>query len=213
MRVIRAAAVLWVLALLHIHLHHFHGPPFDYTALALACAASWIGVPGPGEPLLIYAGVLAARHRLDINEVVLVAFFSATAGGVVGWLIGLKAGRAVLVAPGPFQHFRVGAVQRGEKIFDRYAVAAVLLTPSWVAGIHRVRGSVYQPTNVISALAWAAGLGYGAYVIGPAVLDFFTDLGLVAGVVTASVIIAIVVLEIAWWRRRHKRLEQRTDGS
>ncbi len=209
---IRAAAVLWVLALLHLRFHHFHGPPFDYTALALACAASWVGVPGPGEPVLIAAGVLAARHRLDITEVVLVAWIAATAGGVVGWLIGLKAGRAVLAAPGPLQSFRIGAVRRGEKIFDRYAVIAVLMAPSWVAGIHKVRWTVYHPTNIISALAWAAGLGFGAYLIGPAVLDFFDDVGVVAGVVTVAVIVAIVVLEIVWWRRRRKRREQRVSG-
>lgn len=210
----RAAAVLWVLALLHLHLRHphFHGPPFDYSLLALACAASWIGVPGPGEPLLIYAGVLAAHHQLDITEVVLVAFVSATAGGVIGWLIGLKAGRAVLVAPGPFQSFRIGAVQRGEQIFHRYAVIAVLMAPSWVAGIHKVRPSVYHPTNAISALAWAAGLGFGAYLIGPAVLDFFDDVGLVAGIATVVLVVAVVAAEIFWRRRRRTRRDQRIGG-
>ena len=42
-------------ALLHIHIHlhpHFHGPPIDYVGLAAGCAASWVGLPGPGEPLV-----------------------------------------------------------------------------------------------------------------------------------------------------------------
>ncbi len=159
--------------------------------------------------MLIYAGVLAARHQLDIVGVVLVAWIAATAGGIIGWLIGLKAGRAVLVAPGPFQSLRIGAVRRGERIFDRYAVIAVLMTPSWVAGINKVRGSVYQPTNALSALAWAAGLGFGAYLIGPSVLDFFDDLGLVTGVVTVVVIVGLVAIEIFWRRRRQTRRELR----
>jgi membrane protein DedA with SNARE-associated domain len=204
--VIRAAAVPLLLALLHFHVHRdFHGPPFDYLGLAIAAAASWIGIPGPGEPILIYAGVLAARHELDIVGVVLVAWVAATVGGIIGWLIGLRAGRAVLVAPGPFQSLRIGAVRRGEKIFDRYAVIAVLMTPSWVAGINRVRGSVYQPTNAISALAWAAGLGFGAYLIGPPVLDFFSDLGLVTGILTIVVIVGLFAMEIFWRRRRRTR--------
>jgi membrane protein DedA with SNARE-associated domain len=214
--VIRTAAVPAILALLHFHLHvhrDFHGPPFDYVGLALAAAASWIGVPGPGEPVLIYAGVLAARHQLDIVGVVLVAWAAATAGGVIGWLIGLKAGRAVLIAPGPFQSLRLGAVRRGENIFDRYAVIAVLVTPSWVAGINKVRGSVYQPTNALSALAWAAGLGFGAYLIGPAVLDFFEDLGLATGIITVVVIIVLVAMEVFWHRRRATRRDQRAGES
>ena len=58
---------------LRLH-HHFHGPPIDYGALAAAAAASWIGVPGPGEPVLIAAGVFAAQHRLDIVSVLVVAW-------------------------------------------------------------------------------------------------------------------------------------------
>ena len=65
--------------------------------------------------MLIYAGVLAAQHKLDIVGVVLVAWVAATAGGVIGWLIGLKAGTGRLVAPGPLQSFRLepcGAASR-----------------------------------------------------------------------------------------------------
>ena len=94
-------------------------------------------------------------------------------------------------------------MRRGEQIFDRYAVIAVLITPSWVAGINKVRGAIYQPTNVISALAWAAGLGFGAYLIGPAVLDFFTDVGLVTGHRHGRRDrTGCVAMEIVWRRRR-----------
>ena len=156
MRLARAA--LWIppLALLHLH-HHFHGPEVDYVGLAVGAAASWAGLPGPGEPLLIAAGVLAAQHKLDIGSVVFVAWAAATAGGIVGWLIGLGAGRALVTAPGPLLGPRVRAVERGERIFERYPIAAIVLTPAWVAGINRVRGRVYQPVNAVTALLWAKG--------------------------------------------------------
>jgi membrane protein DedA with SNARE-associated domain len=207
MRLGRAALALPVLALLHIHLHHqFHGPPFDYVGLAAAAAASWIGVPGPGEPVVIAAGVLAAKHQLAIVSVVLVAWVAATAGGVVGWLIGRVAGRAVLTAPGPLRRFRLLAVERSEQVFNRYPVIAIVLTPSWVAGIHRVRSAIYQPTNAAAALFWAAGLGFGSYLIGPAVLDLFSDLGLVTGIIVGAVIVGMVGLEVRRRRlRRHRR--------
>jgi membrane protein DedA with SNARE-associated domain len=209
LRVPRAAVVLPLLGLLHIHLHHqFHGPPFDYAGLAVASAASGIGVPGPGEPVLIYAGVLAARHQLDIVGVVFVAWAAATTGGVVGWLVGLKAGRVFLTASGPLHSLRLGAVRRGERIFERYAVIAVLLTPSWVAGIHRVRATVYHPTNAISAAVWASGLGFGAYLAGPVVLDLFNDVGLVTAIATITLLASGVVLEVFWLRRRRKRRGQ-----
>jgi membrane protein DedA with SNARE-associated domain len=202
-----AAVAHVVPALLHLHVHlrfahRFHGPPVDYAGLAVAAAASWIGVPGPGEPVLIAAGVLAAKHKLDLASVLVVAWAAATAGGVAGWAIGLKAGRTFLTAPGPLRSARIKAVDRGEAVFTRYPVIAIVLTPSWIAGIHRVRPAIYHPTNVVSAALWAAGLGLGGYFAGPAVIDVVGDLGTVAAVAVGLVIAAAVVLELR--RRRHR---------
>ena len=50
-----------------------------------------------------------------------------------GWLIGMKAGRKVLSAPGPLHRARRSALAKGDEVFNRYAVYAIFLTPSWVA--------------------------------------------------------------------------------
>ena len=192
--------------LLQLHLgavarHRVEGPAVDYYGLAAAAAASWVGVPGPGEPVLIAAGVLAARHKLDLTTVLLVAWAGATTGGVIGWAVGRKAGRRVLTARGPLLRLRLRAVERGERVFERYPVMAILLTPSWIAGIHRVRSSVYQPTNAVAAAVWAAGIGVGSYLAGPSVIDFVNDFGAGTSVILAAVIIGAVGLEVA---RRHR---------
>jgi membrane protein DedA with SNARE-associated domain len=199
-----AATALLFPALLHIqvHLHRFHGPPFDYAGLAAAAAASWVGLPGPGEPVLIAAGVLAAKHQLDLFEVLMVAWLSATAGGVVGWAVGLKAGRAFWTAPGPLRAMRIKAADRGEQIFARYPVIAIVMTPSWVAGINRVRSAVYQPTNAISAAVWTLGLGVGGYFVGPPVLELFTDFGTVTAIVVVVVIAGLAAAALLRGRRR-----------
>jgi membrane protein DedA with SNARE-associated domain len=191
-----------IAALLHIHLHHLHGSPIDYLGLALAAAASWVGVPGPGEPVLIAAGVVAARHKLDISSVLLIAWFGAAVGGVVGWVIGLKAGRALVTARGPLRRLRLHAVARGEDVFRRYPVIAIVLTPSWIAGIHRVRAALYLPVNAIGAALWAVGIGLSAYLAGPTVIDFVGDLGLVTGVALGALLGVVAWTEI---RRRARR--------
>ena len=197
--VILKVSSLLVLALLR---HHFHGSSVDYWAVAAASAASWLGVPGPGEPVLIAAAVLAAHHRLDITTVIGVAFVFAVAGGVAGWLIGKMLGRTVLETRGPLLRFRLRTLSRGDEIFTRYPVVAIVLTPSWIAGIHHVNSVVYQITNVATAFIWAVGIGLAAYIIGPAVIDAVQDLGLVTGVGLALLITAGVVIEI---RRRRRR--------
>lgn len=194
-----------LLALIDPHHHHIHGSVWDYAGVGAASAASWAGLPGPGEPVLIAAGVLAAKHHLDITTVVLVAWFAATVGGMAGWLLGLKAGRAVMAGPGPFRSLRIGAVARGDRVFARHPVMAILISPPWFAGIHRVRSSVYQPINVISAGVWAAGIGFGAYFFGSVVVEFVNDFGLVTGIIVGLGIAIAVALEVRHQRRRRAR--------
>jgi membrane protein DedA with SNARE-associated domain len=193
-----------VVVVFAIHIHHkFHGPPFDYATLAAAVIASWAGLPGPGEPVLFAAGVLAAHHKLDIASVLVVSFVTAVAGGVAGWAVGIKAGRALVTAPGPLFKLRQRALRRGEAVFERYVALAIFLAPSWVAGIHGVRAPVYMFWNAFWALAWTLGIGLGAYYAGPPILDVLVDLGWVS--VAGLVLLVVAGLAIELRRRRARR--------
>jgi membrane protein DedA with SNARE-associated domain len=198
-------ALFHVQAALLTH-RHGHGSVWDYLGVAAAAAASWVGVPGPGEPVLIGAGIWASKGRLDLATVLVVAWVGATIGGVIGWALGRRAGRTLITAQGPLHAARLRAVARGERIFERYAVIAIIFTPSWVAGIHRVSSRVYQPTNAVSAATWAVGIGVGSYFAGPAVIEWVDDAGLGTSLVLLALILCAVALELA---RRH-RLRSRT---
>ena len=193
---------LFVFAL-HLFHHHVATASIDYFALALGAFASWVGVPGPGEPLLIAAGIVAAKHKLDIAPVLIWAFVGAVTGGLVGWLVGWFAGRTVMTARGPLQRLRLTAVERGEEVFDRLTVVAILLAPSWVAGIHRVGPVLYNVTNVMSAAVWAVGIGLAAYYVGPPVLDVLSDVGTVTAIGLVALVLVGVAFEV---RRRHHRV-------
>jgi membrane protein DedA with SNARE-associated domain len=195
---------------LHLHIHvlhlfqHVKGSPIDYVAVALAAFASWAGFPGPGEPVLIAAAIVASKHKLGIGPLVFWASVGATVGGVAGWALGLMAGRRLLTARGPLHGFRVRAVERGEELFRRFAIPAIIFTPSWVAGIERSRARVYLPVNLVSAtLLWAAPIAYGAYYAGPPLLDLVGDLGVIATV--ALVLFVVVVVGGELLRRRRAR--------
>jgi membrane protein DedA with SNARE-associated domain len=189
---------LLLLAILH------HVPPanIDYAALALGAFASWAGVPGPGEPLLIAAGIIAAQHKIDITPVLAWAFVGATLGGTFGWLFGRIAGRTVMTAPGPLHRLRLKAVERGEEVFQRLTVIAILLAPSWVSGIHRAGTGIYLVTNTLSAAAWAVGIGLGAYYFGPPVLDVLADIGTATAIGLVLLVLVAIGLELNRRRRR-----------
>jgi membrane protein DedA with SNARE-associated domain len=186
-----------------IRLHHrFHGPRGDYFGLAGAAVASWAGLPGPGEAALITAGVLAAHHKLDLLSVVATAWAGATVGGTAGWWIGLKAGREVVTKSGPLHHFRIAALERGDRFYERFGLLGVFFAPSWVAGIHGMRPISFIAANAVSALIWALMFGLGAYFLGPTVADLVVDLGLVGGILIGALAIAAVVGVIVRSRRR-----------
>jgi membrane protein DedA with SNARE-associated domain len=196
--------------LLVFALHLFHHnvasrAQIDYVALALGAFASWVGLPGPGEPLLIAAAIIAAKHKLDIAPVLLWAFVGAAFGGFVGWVAGWFGGRKVMTAPGPLRSLRLRAVERGEEVFDRLTVIAILLAPSWVTGIHRVGPVLYNVTNVVSAAVWAVGIGLAAYYVGPPVLDILADVGTVTAIGLVALVLVGIGLEIRRRRRHHLR--------
>jgi membrane-associated protein len=190
--------------------HHVRGPRGDYLGLAGAAVAGWAGLPGPGEAALVTAGVLASRHKLDIASVVAVAWLGATAGGIVGWLIGLKAGRAVVTARGPLRRLRLRIVDRGDRFFERYGALAVFFTPSWVAGVHGMRWTRYLPANAIAALAWALAVGLGSFAIGPSITDVLDDIGLVGTLILVALVAGAVAVAL-WRRSRRGNAHERRD--
>src|SRR5207244_7829985 len=137
----------------------------------------------------------------DLGEVLAVAFVGATAGGVLGWLLGLKLGHSVFGGPGPLRRTRLRVLGAGERFYERYGVLAVFFTPSWLAGINRMRSRTYLIANAVSALLWALLVGVGAYLIGPSIEDVLSDVGL-AG---AAVILAIVAAGVGERVRRRRR--------
>ncbi len=197
-----AGAVLLVLAAFHPHLH---AASFDYLGVALAAAASWVGVPGPGEPVLIAAGIYAARGHVDLLDVLLVAWAGATAGGVAGWLLGRRGGRALWLAPGPFQHQRLATIVRGERFFERHAFVGVYLVPSWVVGINGMRAARFLPANAFWALAWTLLVGGGAYLVGPSIADVIGDIGLIGGLTLAALVVAGIATALMRRRRGDSR--------
>jgi membrane-associated protein len=189
-----------LLALAHRHLH---GPSVDYAGVGLAAVGGWAGVPGVGEAALVAGGILAARGRLSLPEVVAVAWLGATVGGIAGWLIGLKVGHAVFAGPGPFRATRMRMLAAGERLYERHGALAVFFTPAWLAGIHRMHSRAYLVLNAISALLWAITVGVGAYLIGPSIADVVSDVGL------AGVVLVVVVASGGWIATRVRRARSR----
>ena len=118
-----------------------------------------------------------------------------------------------MIAPGPLRRQRLKAVERGEEVFQRLAVIAILLAPSWVSGINRAGTAVYLITNAVSAALWAVGIGLGAYYIGPAVLDVLADVGTVTAIGLVLLVLVGIGLEVRRRRAPHRPAAVTVTGS
>ena len=196
----RVGLGLAVIAALHIHAR---GPGIDYIGVFVASLASWVGLPGPGEAALVAAGISAGHHHLDISALIALAWVGAAVGGMIGWFVGLRAGRGVLTSRGPLHRLRLAVIARGERFYDRYGLIAVLFTPSWIAGIHNMHLRRYAPANAASALLWALGWGLAAYFVGPSITDVIGDAGSARWLIVIG--LAAVFAAIALLRHRRQR--------
>jgi membrane protein DedA with SNARE-associated domain len=199
---------LSTLVLLAVLKPHHGGSGVDYIGVFVASAASWALLPGPGEAALIAAGISAARGHLDLASVIAVAWAGATVGGTAGWVLGVKGGRGLLMAPGPLIHVRLGLIARGDRFYERYGPVAVFFTPSWIAGVHDMRWPRFLPANALSALTWALSIGLGAYLVGPSITDIVADAGLAGGALLAALFVFAVVLVL----RRRSHRSARSEG-
>ncbi len=193
------------LASAHEAVHHALGVPAhrfhrgreraDYLGVFLASIFSWVAVPGPGEAALIAAGISARHGHLDLTTVIAAAFLGSTLGGMAGWQVGRRGGRALLTAPGLLLRLRLSMVKKGDHFYERYGPVAVLFTPSWMAGIHNMRWSRFLLANTLSALVWAAGIGVGADLLGPSIAD-------IQGTAGVFILIAIALVALALFLMR-----------
>lgn len=177
-----------------IHLVHLHGPAQDYVGLALLALLSGIGLYGFGEVAVISAGIYAAHHELDIMPVVICAWLGALAGGQIGWVVGVHGLRRLLNAPGPLLKIRQNLLHHSDRIYRRHHTLAVLVTPSWTAGLHRTAWRHFFFLSALATLLWAGALAEGAFWIGSSLTNNIADdIGIALGVLIALVVVYYLV--------------------
>jgi membrane protein DedA with SNARE-associated domain len=149
-----------------------------YPVLFALIAVETMGIPLPGETALITAGIVAARGHLSIELVILLAAAAAILGDNVGFAIGRRYGRRLLLwEGGPFPHHRRRLIEVGEPFFDRHGPKAVFLgrwvsglriTAAWLAGAHKMAWPTFTFWNALGGICWALSIGLAAYYGGHA---------------------------------------------
>lgn len=176
-----------------------------YVILYLGVAASWMGIPIVGAGALAAAGVLASEGELSIWLVAVVATFAAWTGGYVGYLLGVRAGGALVDRGGRWQRERRRVMLAGEQLYRRWGRLAVFVTPTWVSGALKMPRDTFLIWNALAAIVSTCIAALGAYGIGAAVVGRLSVRSGTLALAVAALALVVLALLVGWSIARRRR--------
>jgi membrane protein DedA with SNARE-associated domain len=190
---------------------------YGYAAVFLFVMVESLGVPLPGETMVIAAAVYAgATHHLTVWLIWLIAAAAAIIGDNVGFAIGHWGGYALLRRYGSKVRLDEAKVKVGRLIFDRHGgkvvffgrfVSILRTYAAFLAGTNRMRYARFLAFNAAGGIVWAAIYAFGFYYLGGQLTKARGPVDYALGGVAVIVVIAFIV----WIRRHEKRLEAEAE--
>ncbi|MFE3587444.1 DedA family protein [Streptomyces niveus] len=196
-------------------------PPIAiYVLVGVVIGLESLGIPLPGEIVLVSSALLASQHG-DINPYILGA--CATAGAIIGdsigYAIGRKGGRPLLAwLAGKFpKHFGEPQIAMAERSFQKWGMWAVFfgrfvallrIFAGPLAGVLRMPYWKFLIANVLGGIVWAGGttaVVYSVGVVAEAWLKRFSWLGLVLAVLVGLTSMLVI-------RSRAKKASEQAEA-
>ncbi len=163
-----------------------------------------LGIPLPGEIVLVSAALLSSRHELEVSPLWIAVAGSAGAiiGDSIGYGIGHRYGRSLFDRLGRRfpKHFGPKNVNFAESVFLRWGVFAVFfgrfiallrIFAGPLAGALKMHYPKFLAANALGGITWAAGTTFAVYYLGVVAetwLSRFSWIGLVVALVAGLTI-------------------------
>ncbi|WP_282692145.1 DedA family protein [Streptomyces sp. CC208A] len=178
-----------------------------YALVGVVIGLESLGIPLPGEIVLVSSALLASQHG-DINPYVLgtCATAGAIIGDSIGYAIGRRGGRPLLAwLGGKFpKHFSEANIALAERSFQKWGMWAVFfgrfiallrIFAGPLAGVLKMPYWKFLIANVFGGILWAGGTTaviYSVGIVAEAWLKRFSWLGLVLAVLVGLASMLII---------------------
>ena len=197
-----------------LHTHALIGllHSYGYLALAVIVGLESLGLPLPGEGLLIAASLYAGTtHEMNPYLVIAYAGLGAIAGQVVGYWIGRGLGTRVLRRHGPKFGLPERRLALGRLLFRKHGMKLVIVgrfivvvrtIGALLAGANAMSSWRFMVANVVGSLAWASLYGIMVSELGKSMSRMAGPIGFAVGAAAA-------LLALFGWlavRRQEKRM-------
>jgi membrane protein DedA with SNARE-associated domain len=188
---------------------------YGYVVVGLVIALESIGLPLPGETLLISGAVLAATsNQLNIVLVILSAALGAIVGQIVGYLIGWLVGFRLLQRYGRHIGLTEQRLAYGRALFERHGAKVIIgsrfivllrTIAALLAGANHMPWARFVLADIAGSVAWSTLYGGGAYLLGHEAKHLAGPAAIAIGVIAAA---ALVAAGIYVRRREHELVGQ-----
>jgi membrane-associated protein len=197
--------VEWVRGLLDVRGIIQWGGVAGVTAIVFIETGLFVGFFLPGDSLLVTAGILAAAGLLDIRLLIVCACAAAIVGDQTGYLIGRRAGKALIQRYG---RFRIH-LERAHAFYEKYGSKTIVIArfvpivrtfvPA-VAGAAEMNYRRFVTYNILGGLLWVLSTTLLGFIFGRTIPNIEQNLHLVIAIV---VFLSLLPAIIEW--RRHRK--------
>lgn len=186
---------------------------FGYLIVFFGVGIESLGVPVPGETVLIIGAVLAAQGHLHAPAVAAVAAAGAILGDNTGYFVGRHWGQRLLGTRLVRRVYDPRRVAVANRFFERHGWTAVFfgrfiailrIFAGPLAGLHRMPWSHFVLANASGAVVWVAAVMTAGLLVGGS-LDRLISFISKAGYIGLGLAVLLVVAMILLRRRRRKR--------
>jgi membrane protein DedA with SNARE-associated domain len=185
---------------------------FGYLAVFALIGIESLGIPAPGETMLVTAAVYAgATGNLLIEGVIAAAIAGAIIGDNIGYLIGRKGGYRILLRHGHKLRINQSHLKVARYVFERHGgkvvffgrfIAILRTYAAFLAGVAQMEWRRFLAWNAAGGVVWATMFGLLGYFGQKAFERLSTPINISLGVLGLCTIVGFTVL----LRRRTERL-------
>jgi membrane protein DedA with SNARE-associated domain len=184
---------------------------YGYLTLMVILLLENAGIPLPGETSLLFAAFLAySEHRLKLQWIIVTGVIACTIGDNLGYWIGARGGRPLLLRHQRFFRISDRTIRRGEELFRRHGALTVFfarfifglrIIAGPLAGVLRMPWRSFLLFNLLGALLWVSTIAVAGFAFGSQWERLTEFLGEANFVIVGLAILAV----LAYSLRRHFR--------
>jgi len=184
---------------------------YGYWTIALILLLENAGIPVPGETVLLFAGFLAfSEHHLKLQYIIPLGIVAATLGDNLGYYLGLRGGRALLMRYRRIFRIRQSTLEKGEQLFRRHGGVTIFfarfifgmrIIAGPLAGTLRMPWKTFVLFNFLGAALWVTVIAGAGFAFGTQ----WERLLLILDRINVIAAVAAALLALFFWMRYRMR--------